>query len=58
MKLIVEDNIQECRVVKEAQDLTKPKMVIVEGVFSQSCVKNGNGRVYPYEVLSKAIEEF
>lgn len=58
MKLIVENNTQECKLIKEAYDPTKPKTVIVEGVYAQSCIKNGNGRTYPYEVLSKAIEEF
>ena len=58
MKLIVESDINKCQFIKEAQDPTKPKTVIIEGVFCQSQTKNGNGRIYPYEVLSKAVEEF
>ena len=35
MKLIVESDINKCKLVKEeAQDPTKPKTVIIEGVFA------------------------
>lgn len=59
MKLIVESDINKCKLVKEeAQDPTKPKTVIIEGVFAQANRVNGNNRRYPYEVLASAIEEF
>ena len=35
MKLIVESDINKCKLVKEEiQDPTKPKTVIIEGVFA------------------------
>lgn len=36
----------------------KPPMYIIEGVYAQSEVKNGNGRSYPYELLKEEIERF
>lgn len=29
----------------------RPPMYLLEGVYAQAEVKNGNGRVYPYELL-------
>ena len=36
----------------------KPPMYIIEGVYAQAEVKNGNGRIYPYELLKQEIDRF
>jgi len=36
----------------------RPPMYILEGVYAQSEVKNGNGRQYPYELLKEEIDRF
>lgn len=48
------------RLITESGDkkANKPPMYIMEGVYAQSEVKNGNGRSYPYELLKKEIDNF
>ena len=36
----------------------RPPMYILEGVYAQSEVENGNGRKYPYELLKSEIDRF
>ena len=40
----------------EAQD--KPIVYKLKGVYAQAGVKNGNGRIYPYEVLKPEIDRY
>ena len=55
MKLITE-NIEEINVLIEENN--GKKNLYIEGIFLQSEIKNRNGRVYPYEVLSREVQRY
>jgi hypothetical protein len=55
MKLITE-NIEEINVLVEENN--GKKNLYIEGIFLQSEIKNRNGRVYPYDVLSREVERY
>lgn len=48
------------KLITESADkkTNKPPMFILEGVYAQAEVKNGNGRSYPYELLKEEIDRF
>lgn len=48
------------RLITESADKKtgKPPMFIIEGIYAQAEVKNGNGRSYPYELLKGEIDRF
>ena len=50
----------EVKLITESADKKtgKPPMYIIEGVYAQAETKNGNGRVYPYELLKQEIDRF
>ncbi len=55
MKLITE-NIEEINVLVEENN--GKKNLYIEGIFLQSEIKNRNGRVYPYDVLSREVQRY
>jgi len=55
MKLITEHTEAVCSSIQESQG---EKKFIIEGVFMESEVKNGNGRVYPKKVLKEAVDKY
>ena len=57
MKLITEftENDVQC-IVEKAEDGTKSH--VIEGVFAQADGKNRNGRIYPLQVLTGAVNEY
>jgi len=55
MKLITEQ-IEDVKILTEEKD--GKKLLYIEGVFLQSELKNRNGRVYPFEVLSREVERY
>lgn len=55
MKLITE-TIEDVKVITEGTG--DNKKLYIEGVFLQSELKNRNGRVYPFEVLSKEVNRY
>jgi hypothetical protein len=55
MKLITE-NIEDINVLVEESN--GKKNLYIEGIFLQSEIKNRNGRVYPFDVLSKEVERY
>lgn len=55
MGLLIErmdSNLTESKIIT---DENKEKKYIIEGVFLQSNVKNGNGRIYPESVMDNAV---
>lgn len=58
MKLINETQFNTMRVIKEDYDPTKPQTLVIEGVYIQADRRNGNDRVYRYEVLKPAVDKF
>jgi len=44
--------------IKEAYDPTKPRTMKFKGCFLVSERKNGNDRIYPYEILKKEVDRF
>ena len=56
MKLISEE-ITEVQFVTEASDSGK-KSHFIEGVFLQSDIRNRNGRMYPYDTLSREVGKY
>ena len=58
MKLITESDILDYEIIKEAADPSKPETYKMRGVYLQSNVKNGNQRIYPYEVLKETVDKF
>jgi hypothetical protein len=57
MKLITETIDEGLQYITEADEKGKKKCII-EGVFMQANGKNRNGRVYPKEVLEKAVDKY
>lgn len=58
MKLITESDIMDYEIIKESHDPSKPETLKMRGVYLQSEVKNGNSRIYPYEVLKQSVDKF
>lgn len=56
MKLITEHLESELNYIVEAKDGTKN--TIIEGIFMQAESKNRNGRVYPRDVMEKAVNKY
>lgn len=57
MKLITEE-VNEIRILSEMNERTGQKEMFIEGIFMQAETKNRNGRVYPFNVLSKEVERY
>ena len=55
MKLITEQ-IEDVKILTEEKD--GKKLLYIEGVFLQSELKNRNGRMYPFDVLSREVERY
>jgi hypothetical protein len=55
MKLITEQ-IEDVKLLTEEKD--GKKLLYIEGVFLQSELKNRNGRMYPFDVLSREVERY
>lgn len=55
-KLLTEQH-SEIELLHE-NDSNGKKQVYIEGIFAQANVKNGNGRIYPRELLEKTIERY
>ena len=56
MKLISEFNDQQLNFITEGKD--DEKKYVIEGIFAQANNKNRNGRIYPREVMSSAINKY
>lgn len=56
-KLITEDN-EPVQMLNEAYDPSKPRTMKFKGIFLQSCKKNGNNRIYPYDELKHEVDKF
>lgn len=57
MKLIAEE-VSDVRYLIEEDKKTGEKNYFIEGIFMQAEKKNRNGRVYPFDVLSKEVERY
>jgi len=58
MKLISEYTENNLEVIIEANENGKGKTYTIEGVFAQAETKNRNGRIYPMEVMEKAVGKY
>ena len=58
LKLITETDFNEYEVVTESVDENKPAVTKLKGVYIQSDVVNGNGRIYRYEMLKPEVDNF
>ena len=56
-KLITESK-EPVEMVKETYDPSKPKTMKFRGVFLVSQRKNGNGRIYPHDLLKREVDRF
>ena len=57
MKLIAEYTDQHLEVITEAKE-NGEKTYTIEGIFMQADQKNRNGRIYPKDVMSKALDKY
>jgi len=53
---LLRENSQNIEVLHE--NTSEGKNLYIEGVFAQAETKNGNGRVYPYDVMEAAVAKF
>ena len=51
------DEIQT-NIITESEDIGGKKTMYIEGVFMQDTLKNRNGRIYPKEVMSNAVNQY
>lgn len=58
MKLIVENDLHEVKLLKEAYDSTKPQTIKLRGIFMQAETQNANSRKYHIDELSEQVEKF
>jgi len=58
MKLITEYTESNVECLVEKNDKTGKKQYIVEGIFAVAEGKNRNGRVYPKNVMQKAVDTY
>ena len=58
MKLITEYTESNVECLVEKNDKTGKKQYIVEGIFAVAEGKNRNGRVYPKNVMEKAVDTY
>jgi hypothetical protein len=56
MKLITEHLESELNYIVEAKD--GKKNTVIEGIFMQAESKNRNGRIYPRDVMEKAVNKY
>ena len=56
-KLITESK-EPVQIIKETYDPSKPKTMKFKGCFLVSERKNGNDRIYPYELLKSEVDRF
>jgi len=57
MKLIAEYNEDNIEVITEARE-SGGKNYFIEGVFMQAETKNRNGRVYPKQIMERAVNKY
>jgi hypothetical protein len=57
MKLLREIT-DDCNVEIITEGVGTDKKYFIEGIFLQADVKNRNGRIYPYEIMSKQVNEY
>ncbi len=58
MKLLIEQNIENIKFLKEEDEKTKEKNYFVTGIFMQANIPNKNGRFYPLDIVEKEIEKY
>lgn len=62
LKLIVESKYNESQqldyIIERAKDPSQPSVYMIEGPFVQCNVPNRNGRIYPIELMEKAVDEY
>lgn len=58
MKLIVESDIRDIKVIKESYDPSKPNTIKLKGPFLECETVNGNGRKYIREELEQQVNKF
>lgn len=58
MKLIVENDLRQLELIKEAYDPSKPQTIKLRGVFMQAETQNANSRKYHLEELEKEVAKF
>lgn len=57
MKLITEE-VNDIQILTEMNEKTGQKEMYIEGIFMQAETKNRNGRVYPFDVLSREVDRY
>ena len=57
MKLIAEYLDHEIHLIKEVSE-SGEKNYVIEGIFAQAESKNRNGRIYPKQIMEKAVSKF
>ena len=58
MKLITEYVENDLNYITEAKDKNGKKQYMIEGIFMQAESKNRNGRIYPKNVMEKAVDKY
>lgn len=58
MKFLTEQNNKLEILTEASADEGKEPEYYIEGVFLQSEIKNRNGRIYPREVMARAVEDY
>ncbi len=51
-------DLTDCQVIVESKQENGEKKYKIKGPFLQADMKNGNGRVYPIEVMKEAVDEY
>lgn len=57
LKLITEA-ASETEIIKESYDPSKPRTIKMRGVYIVSNVRNGNNRIYEYDVIKPQVDKF
>lgn len=57
-KLLIEERFDDLKLNQEQIEGSPDKHLYIEGVYMQADLKNKNSRVYPLEVMKKAVDEY
>jgi hypothetical protein len=58
LKMICESEFEELEILVEQENIHEAKQIKIRGPYIVAEKKNGNGRVYPAEIIEKAVEKY
>lgn len=58
LKLLTESDFSDLEIIVEQKNVHEPKIVKIRGPYIVAETKNGNGRIYPADLISESVTKF